>query len=123
MYPLLTSDHQFQSKVYCECKTRKVDATCDKIRAGFQLSCDDTCKIRQEEIRSAAEEQERKQKEIEDEKNRLEMLDFEKKFGKKKFKERKRTVVEEAESKVWMIWIGIPVVLAVVSVIAYFVFA
>lgn len=112
----------FQSKVYCHCKTRKVDATCDKIRAGFQLSCDDSCKVRLEEIRLAAEEQERKQKEIEDEKNRLEMLDFEKKFGKKKFKERKRNVVEESESKVWMIWIGIPVVLAVISVIAYFVF-
>ncbi|XP_037044387.1 NF-X1-type zinc finger protein NFXL1 [Bradysia coprophila] len=112
-----------KSKVYCECKTRKVDATCDKIRAGFQLTCDDTCKVRREEMRLAAEEQDRKQKEIEDEKNRLEMLDFEKKFGKKKFKERKRSVVEETESKVWMIWIGIPVVLAVVSVIVYFVFA
>lgn len=74
-------------------------------------------------MRVAAEEQEWKQKEAEDEKNRLEMLDFEKKFGKKKFKERKRSVVEEAGSKVWMIWIGVPVVLAVVSVIVYFVFA
>lgn len=74
-------------------------------------------------MRLAAEEQERKQKELEDEKNRLEMLEFEKKFGKKKFKERKRNVVEENESKAWMIWIGVPVVLAVVSVIVYFVFA
>lgn len=109
--------------MYCECKTRKVDATCDKIRAGFQLICDDTCKIRLEEIHLAAEEQQKKQKELEDEKNRLEMLEFEKKFGKKKFKERKRNVVEETESKTWMIWVGIPALLAVVSVIAYFVFA
>lgn len=87
------------------------------------MNCDDTCKVRLDEIRLAAEEQDRKQKEIEDEKNRLEMLDFEKKFGKKKFKERKRNVVEETESKTWMIWIGVPVVLAVISVIAYYVFA
>jgi len=79
--------------------------------------------VRLEEIRLAAEEQERKQKEIEDEKNRLEMLEFEKKFGKKKFKERKRNVVEETESKMWMIWIGIAVLLAVISVIVYYVFA
>lgn len=71
----------------------------------------------------AAEEQERKQKEIEDEKNRLEMLEFEKKFGKKKFKERKRNIVEETESKMWMIWIGVAVLLAVISVIVYYVFA
>lgn len=76
-----------------------------------------------EEIRLAAEEQERKQKEIEDEKNRLEMIDFEKKFGKKKFKERKRNIVEETESKLWMVWIGIPVLLTAISVIAYYIFA
>lgn len=87
------------------------------------MNCDDTCKVRLEEIRLAAEEQERKQKEIEDEKNRLEMLDFEKKFGKKKFKERKRNIVEESESKIWMVWIGITVLLAVVSVIIYYVSA
>lgn len=87
------------------------------------MNCDDTCKVRLEEIRLAAEEQERKQKEIEDEKNRLEMEDFEKKFGKKKFKERKRNIVEETESKLWMVWIGIPLLLAVVSVIVYYIFA
>lgn len=85
------------------------------------MNCDDTCKVRLEEIRLAAEEQERKQREIEEEKNRLEMLDFEKKFGKKKFKERKRNVVEDTESKMWIVWLGVAILLAGIGVIGYYI--
>lgn len=119
---LFNFNFYLQSKIYCDCKTRKVDATCDKIRSGFRLNCDDTCKVRLEEMRLATEEQERKQREIEEEKNRLEMLEFEKKFGKKKFKERKRNVVEETENKMWIVWVGVAIVLAAVGVVGFYIF-
>lgn len=51
----------------------------------------------------AAKEIERKQRAAEEEKNRLEMIEFEKKFGKKKYRERKRNVVEENEGYNWQI--------------------
>lgn len=85
----------FQVKVACECKTRKIDSLCDKVRSGYTLCCDETCKAKRDQIRLAAEENDRKQRELEEEKNRLELLEYEKKFGKKKYKERKQYVVEE----------------------------
>lgn len=75
-----------------------------------------------EQQREAAEEAQRKQREAEEEKNRLEMLDFEKKFGKKKYKERRQYVIEEEESDFNKWAIGISLVVFSMSMAIYFVF-
>lgn len=81
--------------MYCDCKHRKIETSCDKLRGGFVLSCDDACLTKQNEVKRITEEQERVKREQEEEKNRLEMEEFDKKFGKKKHKQRKPYIVEE----------------------------
>lgn len=99
-----------------------METSCDKIRAGFTLNCDDACVDKQKETRKAAEAKDRQEREEELEKNRQEVEEFEKKFGKKKHKERKRVVVEEKNNKQF-IWIGAAVGASVLAVFAYYLFA
>lgn len=85
-------------KVYCSCKHRKVDTGCDKIRAGFELACDETCVAYNTEARRIAAEIERTKQEQEDERNRMELEKFEKKFTKKRHKERKERSTEAKDN-------------------------
>lgn len=94
-------------KIYCDCKNRKLETTCDKIRAGFSLSCDEACLNRQNEIKRAAEETERIKREKEMERNRLELEEFEKKFAKKKPKDRKTKIIEDTNDIELIKWICI----------------
>lgn len=109
-------------KVYCECKNRKIEITCDKIRAGFVLSCDETCISRQEELKRIVEQQERARREQEEQKNRLEVEEFEKKFGKKKYKERKTQIVEEKDNSKLFKWAGLVIGVAVLAGFIYSLF-
>lgn len=105
-------------KVYCECKNRKIETTCDKIRSGFVLNCDETCISRQNELKRITEQLERTKREQEEEKNRSELEEFEKKFGKKKHKERKTHNVEEKDNSHLYKWAGLAV--AVLAGFTYF---
>lgn len=107
-------------KVYCECKNRKIETTCDKIRSGFVLSCDETCASRQLELKRIAEQQERARREQEEEKNRQELEEFEKKFGKKKYKERKTQIVEDEGNAHLYKWAGLAVAVAILAGFIYF---
>lgn len=77
------------------------------MRAGFQLNCDEKCTIRAEQSRLMVEEAARRQREAEEEKNRLELLEFEKKFGKRKPKERKQQVIVEESGYGKLLWIAL----------------
>lgn len=107
-------------KVYCECKNRKVETTCDKIRAGFTLTCEETCVSRQNELKLIAEQQERSRKEREEEKNRRELEEFEKKFGKKKYKERKSHVIEENGKSHIIKWCILAAAIVVLAIFTYY---
>lgn len=107
-------------KVYCDCKYRKMDASCDKIRAGFVLSCDEICINRQNELKRIADEQDRARREQQEEKNRQELEEFEKKFGKKKHKERKPQIIEQTDNSHIYKWAGIGVGVAVLAAFIYF---
>lgn len=109
-------------KVYCDCKNRKIETTCDKIRSGFVLNCDETCISRQEELKRITEQQERARREQEEEKNRLELEEFEKKFGKKKHKERKIQVIEECDNSHLFKWAGLAATVAALIGFIYFLF-
>lgn len=109
-------------KIYCDCKNKKLEITCDKQRSGFVLNCDQNCQMKQDELKKIAEEKERKKKELEEEQNRLELEEFEKKFGKKKHKERKtKSIVEKTEPN-YLLWIGGAVSVIILSIIIYYVF-
>lgn len=69
-----------------------------------------------------AEEIERKQRELEEEKNRLELLEYEKKFGKRKYKERKQSVVEESQGVGTPVLIGVSVLMVFVAIGVLFFF-
>lgn len=107
-------------KVYCDCKNRKIDTSCDKIRAGFVLSCDETCVNRQNELKRITEQQERVKREQEEEKNRIELEEFEKKFAKKKYKERKTQIIEEKNNSYIFKWIGFAIAAATIAIFTYF---
>lgn len=97
-----------------------METSCDKIRAGFALICDDTCTEKQHLDKKAAEEANRAKMEQEKEKQRQELEEFEKKFGKKKYKERKKVVVEEKTNNLH-IYIGGAVGAVVLAAFIYFI--
>lgn len=107
-------------KVYCECKNRKIETTCDKIRTGFTLICDETCISRQNELKLIAEQQERLRKEREEEKNRRELVEFEKKFGKKKYKERKSNIVEDTGHSNILKWCILAAAIAILAIFTFY---
>lgn len=110
-------------KVYCDCKNRKIETSCDKIRSGFVLNCDETCIHRQSELKRTIELQERIKREQEDEKNRIEREEFEKKFAKKKYKERKTQIIEEKNNSAILKWLGLAVAIATLAIFIYFLLA
>lgn len=62
-----------------------------------------------------------KMKEIEEEKNRKELEEYEKKLGKKKYKERKqRQVNEESDNGMIKIYLGIGFLTTIIAIILYF---
>lgn len=70
----------------------------------------------------AAEETERIKREKEMERNRLELEEFEKKFAKKKHKERKTKVIETKDNTHLIKWISAGVAVAILSILIYFLF-
>lgn len=86
------------------------------------MECDEICAERKEKQRCEAEAAEMRQRELEAERNRMELLDFEKKFGKKKYKERKRCQVEEKENNFGKILIAVSVAVILVSFGVYLIY-
>lgn len=77
---------------------------------------------RKNEIKRIAEEAESLRLEKEREQNRLELEEFEKKFAKKKPKERKaKTIETDKDSKLWM-KICVPILLMILSILVYYLF-
>lgn len=74
-------------------------------------------------MKRIAEQQERARREQEEEKNRLELEEFEKKFGKKKHKERKTQIIEDKNNSHLFKWVGIAVAVAALSGFIYFLFS
>lgn len=94
-------------KTTCECKSRKIEISCEKLRfSDHIISCDKSCETKKREIKLAAEKIKESEKFLEDEKNRLELEMFEKKFGKKRYKEKRINVIDEKNDNKKIIWIA-----------------
>lgn len=109
-------------RLVCKCKIRKIDSTCDKVKAEnlTTIACDEQCEAKK---RLAEEEKQlelQRQAAIEAEKNRRELEEFEKKIGKKKYKERKQRVVEEKKDNTNVIIAIASVSVIIVGVVLYF---
>lgn len=98
-------------KLYCQCKNLRQEVTCEKIRIeNFQMRCNETCAAKKQELREAAKQKEAELKKQEEERNRIELEEFEKKYSKKKPRERKAVVVKNQEDtnfvKIGLIFAG-----------------
>lgn len=96
-----------------------METSCDKLRSGFVLNCDEHCTAKQAEAKKIAEEAIRVKQAQEDERNRIELEEFEKKFGKKKHKERKRQVTVETDNSYTLKLILGAVVVTILAIIIY----
>lgn len=87
-------------KLNCLCKLRRIEYKCDTIRFEriTSIPCDLNCAAKKAFSEEEKIKEEAKIKAIEDDKNKKEMELFEKKFGPKKVKSRKVTVIEGKDS-------------------------
>uniref|UniRef100_A0A336MJV8 CSON002769 protein n=1 Tax=Culicoides sonorensis TaxID=179676 RepID=A0A336MJV8_CULSO len=110
-----------KQKIYCKCQNRKIEISCDKIRSGFKLKCDESCEAKKKSIVSQREEQEKRRKELEEIENRKELEKYEQKFGKKVYKERRKQIIEDKNERNLMKYL-IPIAgvsIVVISVLLY----
>lgn len=109
-------------KLYCPCKNVKSDVPCEKIRLeNITIKCDESCKKKIQDQLETQKQKELIAKQIEDEKNRIELEEFEKKFGKKKSRERKAVVVEEKEDNKYLFYAGTAgFAIVVIAVLIYY---
>lgn len=84
--------------------------------------CDDSCDIKQIELKRIAEQQERVKREQEEEKNRKELIEFEKKFGKRKHKEKKTQITEVANDSHLFKWILVAIAVAGFAILVWYSF-
>ncbi|XP_037933957.1 NF-X1-type zinc finger protein NFXL1 [Teleopsis dalmanni] len=111
-------------RIYCKCKRLKIEVSCDKHRDGLkEIPCDQNCvetRNKQEEL----QKQEAEKLLLEEEaKNRLEVEQFEKKFGKRKFKERKTQVEHINKPFNWKqfgIYAGIAIAILIAVIVAVY---
>lgn len=97
--------------------------SCDKIREDniSFADCDSTCEERKRQIEEENQKKIQKQLELEEEKNRRELEEYEKKFGPKKYKERKQRHVEEEKSNKSLIIIALSAFIAAIfAIVLYF---
>lgn len=84
------------------------------------MTCDETCITRENELKRIAEENERSKRELEEQRNRLELEEFEKKFSRKKHKERKTQFVESKNNSQLMKWTLLAVLIAILSIFGFY---
>lgn len=100
-----------------------MEFSCDKIRDDniTAADCDNTCEEKQRLLDEENKKRIQKQLEVEKEKNRKELEEYQKKIGyTKKFKERKPKYVEEEKSNTTKIIAASSFVLIVFAIILYF---
>lgn len=88
-------------RIFCVCKRIKLEISCDKHRAGqTTLDCDAQCSMERSKAEAIEQQQLAEKKRQEEERNRIELEKFEKKFGKRKHKERKTVDVKETKREI-----------------------
>jgi NF-X1-type zinc finger protein NFXL1 len=110
-------------KIFCKCKTRKFEINCDKIRRDNLefIDCDEICEEKRQKEIQLKLEQKMEQERLEKEKNQRELEEFEKKFGRKKTRERKvREVEEKSDNKLMIIGASVSGLVVVLAFVLYF---
>ncbi|KAM7357795.1 NF-X1-type zinc finger protein NFXL1 [Cochliomyia hominivorax] len=111
-------------RIYCDCKRIKSEIACDKHRAGMtKLLCDENCIETQNIVKQARQKEEELRRKEEEERNRMEVEQFEKKFIKRKPKERKTLEVKQKNPINWKIigvYAGILVAVLLAVALAFY---
>lgn len=101
-----------------------MEVPCDKYRSGFNiLDCDENCVETQRNIEMARQREQELLRKQEEERNRLEVEQFEKKFNKRKPKERKPVEVKAKAPTNWKLiglYIGILAAIALAVALALY---
>lgn len=116
------NDCKKKVKLACACKNRRVEISCDKMRAEkiTVADCDSTCEEKKRLLEEENRKRIQKQLEIEEERNRKELEEFEKRNAPKKYKERKQRYVEEEKSNLSLKICIASIVLVILAVGVYF---
>lgn len=112
-------------KIYCECKRIKIEVSCEKSRSKEAIvPCDDICKVMKAETERIKQEEAEKQRLIEEERNRIELEQFEKRFGKRKPRERKVVAQEiETNNNQLKLLIGSAIALVIAAGITFYLYS
>lgn len=111
-------------KITCECRTRKMEVNCNAARMKSKLlECDDNCEKAKHNRNQERNDKERLQREHEEAENQRALEEYEKKFGPKKYRERKRAQVEETKETDYLLYALVSGGILMVAVIVYFVLA
>uniref|UniRef100_A0A182WAM4 PHD-type domain-containing protein n=1 Tax=Anopheles minimus TaxID=112268 RepID=A0A182WAM4_9DIPT len=106
-------------KISCKCAHRKAEVSCKVARNSPTLDCDQQCealRAQKQEEQDRKEREARAQQELE---NQRELEEYDRKFNKRKYRERKRPQVQQEETgRHWAVYV-IPVVVVLVGVVAY----
>ncbi|XP_052893444.1 NF-X1-type zinc finger protein NFXL1 [Anopheles moucheti] len=109
-------------KISCKCAHRKAEVSCKVARNNPTLDCDQQCeaiKAQKQEEQDRKERETRAQQELE---NQRELEEYERKFNKRKYRERKRHQVQQEETgRHWAVYV-LPIVAVLVGVVAYVLF-
>ncbi|XP_067613694.1 NF-X1-type zinc finger protein NFXL1 [Eurosta solidaginis] len=112
-------------RIYCECKRLKIEIACDRQRASGQttIPCDINCVETQAKLAEQQRHEAEKLRQLEEAKNRAEVEQFDKRFNKRKYKERK-VVVETRKKQInWQligIYGGIVVAIGLAIAVAFY---
>lgn len=101
-----------------------IAVSCDKIRAENLtiIDCDESCEAKKLAAEKDKKKKDEEQRLLEEERNKEELLMYEKKFGRKKYKERKVRVAEEKDDNTFKKIALISTIAVLTAVLMYFLF-
>ncbi|XP_055535843.1 NF-X1-type zinc finger protein NFXL1 [Wyeomyia smithii] len=110
-------------KISCDCRNRKVDVNCNVARSKSKtLECDESCAQLKEIKNRELAELELHRKQQQEAENQRALEEYEKKFGRKKYRERKRVQVEDSKDSHLLLYVLSAAGCIIVAVVGYFFF-
>ncbi|XP_058066575.1 NF-X1-type zinc finger protein NFXL1 [Anopheles bellator] len=107
-------------KVTCKCYQRKSEVPCNVAKDSVPLECDAACEAIRAKKQQEEELKENERRTREELENQKELEEYERKFARRKHRERKRHEVKEEEGRNPWLYV-LPAAIVVVGIVMYFV--
>ncbi|XP_041971572.1 NF-X1-type zinc finger protein NFXL1 [Aricia agestis] len=113
-----------KTKVVCPCGNLKKDAPCNVVRKSeYKIVCDQTCEDKKLAAIIEKEQEEKRLRQLEEERNRKELAEYEWKLsGKKKYKEKRVLVHTDDRNIIQKYWVPIVSIMITVTLSVYYIF-